>query len=127
MDRFRIHEFKLRLNGRRRQVPTQRNNHQLQSADRLATLTVGQLRAALAGLDDSLPVAILSPKFGAFGSEMPYGIGAVEDVLMPRMQHTNPAEEYENDDGDLIKVEADTQVWPEWRGVVLQGTDRHLG
>lgn len=102
-------------------MPVPRNNYQLQGGNVASTMTVGDLLAALAGLPKDAPVVILSPEYGAFGSEMPYGVETIEDTLMPRMERIIPATEYEDEEtGETISQEAETQVWPEWRGVVLQ-------
>lgn len=103
-------------------MPVPRNNYQLQGGNVGPTITVSDLLTALAGLPKDAPVVILSPKYGAFGSEMPYGIATIEDTLMPRMKRIIPATEYEDEEtGQITSQEAETQVWPEWRGVVLQG------
>lgn len=102
-------------------MPVPRNNYQLQGGNVAPTMTVGDLLAALADLPHDAPVVVLSPEYGAFGSEMPYGVATIEDTFMPRMEHVIPATEYEDDEtGEMISQEAETQVWPEWRGVVLQ-------
>ena len=106
-------------------MTAERNNYQLQGGNVGRTMTVRDLQERLAALPPDLPVVILSPKFGAFGSEMPYGVTSVAETLMPRMEQTNPAQEWEDEDtGETRSCEADTQVWPEWRGVILQASDR---
>lgn len=103
-------------------MPATRNNYSLQSDTRLKTMTVGDLLKSIEGLAPETPVVILSPRFGTFGSEMPYGIAAIEETIMPRMEQTYPASEYEDDEtGETRHIEEETQVWPEWRGVILQG------
>ena len=100
-----------------------RNNYQLQAtADRIATMKVADLIAALSNFPADMPVVMLSPEYGSFGSEMPYGVSSVDETVMPRMKRVNPAHSYEDDEtGETVNVEADTQIWPEWRGIVLQG------
>lgn len=102
-------------------MPVTRNNYQLQARSE-ARMTVGDLVKSLEGLPLDLPVVLLSPQYGAFGSEMPYSIASVEETVMPRMENTIQALDYEDDEtGETIHREEETQVWPEWRGVVLQG------
>lgn len=101
---------------------TARNNYQLQGRGTPHTMTVAELRASIDGLPDHLPVVILSPRFGTFGSEMPYGIVSVEETIMHRMERVIPASEYEDDEtGEMVRTEEETQVWPAWRGIILQG------
>ena len=103
-------------------MATTRNNYQLQARQRDPMMTVADLRRALEGLLAELPVVILSPQFGAFGSEMPYEVGAIDETVMPRMEHKIEALTYEDDEtGETIHREEELQVWPEWHGVVLQG------
>ena len=104
---------------------TTRNNYQLQGGNVGRTMTVRDLQECLADLPADMPVMILSPKLGTFGSEMPYGITGVAETFMPRMEQTNPAAEWEDEDtGAMVTCEAETQIWPEWRGVILQASDR---
>lgn len=103
-------------------MPTMRNNHSLQSDTRLKTMTVGDLLKSIEGLAPETLVVILSPPFGTFGSDMPYGIAAIEETIMPRMEQINKAYAFEDEEtGEMHHVEEETQVWPEWRGVILQG------
>lgn len=102
-------------------MPVPRNNYQLQAGNIAPTLTVGDLLDALEQLPRDAAVVVLSPEYGGFGSEMPYGIATVEDTLMPRMERIIPAAECEDEDtGEVTTQEAETQVWPAWRGVILQ-------
>lgn len=102
-------------------MPTVRNNYQLQARNSYEAMTVRELIAHLSELQLDLPVVILSPKYGAFGSETPYTIAVVEEVTMPQMEHKTEATIYEDEEtGETINVEEDIQIWPEWVGVVIQ-------
>lgn len=99
-----------------------RTNYRLQGGGTPHTMTVAELRTLLNDLPDHLPVVMLSPRYGGFGSEMPYGIVAAEETIMHRMERVIPASEYEDDEtGEMVRIEEETQVWPAWRGVILQG------
>lgn len=84
------------------------------------TLTVGELLEQLARLDPAAPVIFRSPHFGAFGSGTEYSVDKVEAVTMERKEHHTPAGTAIDDEtGEEYATEADTQVWEEWRGVVI--------
>lgn len=105
-----------------RSTETARINYQLQGRGTPQTMTVAEVRALLDGLPDHLPVVMLSPRYGTFGSEMPYGVVSVEETIMHRMEQIIPATEYEDDEtGEVVRTEEETQVWPAWRGIILQG------
>ena len=102
-------------------MPITRNNYSLQARPPSGTMTVASLRRLLESLSDDLPVVILSPKYWGFGSENPYSVVSVEETVLPRMEAKMPSGGYYDDDGELVTYDAETQVWPEWRGVIIQG------
>jgi len=103
-------------------MPATRNNYQLQADNRTPHMTVADLLKSLEGMPQDLPVVFLSPRYGCFGSEQPHSIGTVEETVMPRMENVIPACTYVYDEtGETVRNEEETQVWPEWRGVVIQG------
>jgi hypothetical protein len=84
------------------------------------TMTVRDLMAKLAALDPDAPVIFKAPQYGAFGSGQTYSIDNAEAVHMERREHYNPpAPAFNEDTGEEYMTEADTQVWEEWRGVVI--------
>lgn len=95
-------------------------NYYLRSEYRPRTLTVGDLRAALAVLDPDLPVVFRTPRNGAFGSCLEYALEGLATEEYPRIETPVPASSYIDDEtGETIECEAHTEVCEAWTGVVL--------
>jgi hypothetical protein len=91
-----------------------------QSAFADKTWTVGELVAALRGLDPQLPICFAVPQFGAFGSGLQYTVSSADHVKLEREEEIHPASEFENDEGDLVRQETWIEVWEAWEGVVIR-------
>jgi len=85
------------------------------------TLTVGELIERLSSLDPAAPAIFRLPQFGAFGSGQEYSIERVEAVRLERKELHIPATMALDDEtGEEYMTEAETQVWKEWKGVVIE-------
>jgi hypothetical protein len=86
----------------------------------MTTMTVGQLVERLQGLDPAAQVIFRSPHHGCFGPNEAYTVEAVEAVTMPREELHHPGGVSTDEEiGEEMTYEAHTQVWDEWRGVVI--------
>lgn len=84
------------------------------------TMTVGDLIERLKAFDPAAPVIFRSPLYGSFGSNTAYSIDKVEHVALEREEIHTPAHEHFNEeDGETCTVEAETQVFNAWAGVVI--------
>ena len=92
-----------------------------QSEHRASTLTVGQLIERLQRHDPNAPVIFQSPRFGAFGSETMYSIECIDAVAFEHDERVFPAStSIDEETGEQIQVEAWTEVWHAWHGVVVR-------
>lgn len=91
-----------------------------QSDHRPATMTVGQLIERLQSLDPTAPVIFRSPQHGCFGSNTAYSIDAVAHESLERREEHYPAcVGRDEETGEEYQIEAYTQVFPAWAGVVI--------
>lgn len=85
------------------------------------TLTVGELITKLQAFDPGDRVIFRSPQFGCFGSNQAYSVDDVAHETLEAFEQHNPAHTYEDDEtGKTVHVEAETQRWPSWSGVVIR-------
>ena len=85
------------------------------------TMTVGQLIEQLQALDPAAPVIMQAPRYGFFGSDEAYTVEAAEAVHMPRREQVNAGGiGIDDETGEEYAYEPYTQVWDEWRGVVIR-------
>lgn len=88
---------------------------------RATTMTVGDLIERLKAFDPSELVIFQSPFSGSYGPKQAYTIDAVERVALERKEHHTPAHvEIDEETGQEFNVEADTQVFNAWSGVVIR-------
>jgi hypothetical protein len=86
-----------------------------------STLTVGQLIKKLQMFDHTALVIFKSPLYGSFGSHTAYSIEEVEQIVLPYEELIIPEETYEDEEtGDLITRETETQIFYAWTGVVIR-------
>jgi hypothetical protein len=84
------------------------------------TLTVGQLIERLQAFDRSAPVIFKSPLYGCFGSNAAYSIDDVSAVMLERHENHIPATTViDEESGEVVAVESETQVFHAWSGVVI--------
>lgn len=84
------------------------------------TITVADLMLALAELPPRLPVVFQTPEYGAFGSNHRYAIDGATVVELQAGEQHYPASTYIDDEtGKEVQVEAWTDRWPAWIGVVI--------
>lgn len=95
---------------------------QTENPDKYAsTKTVGQLIAELQAFDPAERVVFMSPRYGGFGSGTAYSIESVERVVLPREElHTPAHTAFDEEEGVEYQVEAETQVFHAWSGVVIR-------
>jgi hypothetical protein len=92
-----------------------------QSRHRPKTMTVGELIDQLRVFDPAEPVIFKSPEHGAYGPLTAYSIDAVNLVDLDRREHHYEATTTIDDEtGEEVPVEAWTQTWEPWRGVVIE-------
>lgn len=92
-----------------------------QSRNPEPTMTVGELVRRLQAFDPSERVVFRTPLFGSFGSNTAYTIDSVEHETLAREELHNEGYEYVHDEtGEKVVVEAETQVFYAWSGVVIQ-------
>lgn len=84
------------------------------------TMTVGELLEKLQACDPAASVIFRSPFNGAFGPLQAYSIEGVTPTIIPARAEHHPACMSEDEEtGEPIEVEAWTQNWHRWEGVVI--------
>lgn len=92
-----------------------------QDAAPTPTMTVGELIDRLRAFDPAERVIFRSPRYGAFGFNTAYSIEAVEREVLERWEYHFPTCVRENEEtGEPIAVEAHTQAFHAWSGVVIR-------
>jgi hypothetical protein len=85
------------------------------------TMTVGQLIEKLRAFDPNELVVFRSPLYGSFGSNTAYTVEDVERETLPRREYHIAAHTHEDEEtGETYEVEAETQVWNAWTGIVIR-------